>query len=50
VLAAEVDAALAAPREWSGSARTWGPWARAIAAAALIAAAVAPIVLYTQLD
>jgi hypothetical protein len=50
VLASEVDAALAAPREWSGSARKWGPWARAIAAAALIAAAAAPIVLYAQLD
>jgi putative signal transducing protein len=50
VLASEVDAALAAPREWGGSARKWGPWARAIAAAALIAAAAAPIVLYAQLD
>jgi hypothetical protein len=49
VLAAEVDAALAAPREWSGAATTWGPWARGVAAAALIAAAVAPIVLYTRL-
>ena len=49
VLAAEVDAALAAPREWSGATTTWGPLARGVAAAALIAAAVAPIVLYTRL-
>jgi Putative prokaryotic signal transducing protein len=49
VLAGEVDAALAAPREWSGSPTRWGPWARGIAAAALIAAAVAPIVLYARL-
>jgi hypothetical protein len=49
VLAAEVDATLAAPSEWSGEKRTRSPWARGAALAALIAAAVAPIVLYARL-
>jgi hypothetical protein len=49
VLAGEVDAALAAPREWSGTDGRRGAWARGAAVAALIAAAVAPIVLYARL-
>lgn len=51
LLVDEVDAALAAPREWGGTAQpprtrawTWG-----IAVVALIAAVVAPIVLYARL-
>jgi Putative prokaryotic signal transducing protein len=50
VLAAEVDAVMAAPREWSGTARVRGVWARWAAVAALIAAATAPIVVYARLD
>ena len=49
VLAAEVDATLAAPSEWSGKPKTRSPWARVAAAAALLAAAIAPIVLYARL-
>jgi hypothetical protein len=49
VLAAEVDATLAAPSEWSGRKKTWGPWARVAAGAALLAAAIAPIALYARL-
>jgi hypothetical protein len=49
VLAAEVDDALAAPREWGGPAGTRGPWARGAALAALLASAAAPIVLYARL-
>src|SRR5262245_11357716 len=48
VLASEVDDALAAPREWGGTKRTRGAWARGAAVAALVAAA-APIVLYARL-
>jgi hypothetical protein len=49
VLAAEVDATLAAPSEWSGEKRTRSAWARGAAVAALLAAAAAPIVLYARL-
>jgi len=49
VLAAEVDATLAAPREWSGHPKTWGPWARGAAVAVLLVAAIAPIALYARL-
>ena len=49
VLAAEVDATLAAPSEWSGRKKAWSPWARFAAAAALLAAAIAPIALYARL-
>jgi len=49
VLASEVDDALAAPREWGGTKRTRGAWARGTAVAALVAAAAAPIVLYARL-
>jgi hypothetical protein len=48
VLAAEVDATLAAPSEWSGR-KTRSPWAVGAAVAALLAAAIAPIVLYARL-
>src|SRR4029450_708579 len=36
VLAAEVDDVLSAPREWGGTSRTRGPWARGAAVAALL--------------
>ena len=49
LLAAEVDAALAAPREWGGTAKEPNAWARAAAVAALMAAALAPILLYARL-
>jgi len=49
VLAAEVDATLAAPSEWSGEKRTRSAWARGAAVAALLAAAIAPIALYARL-
>jgi hypothetical protein len=49
VLAAEVDATLAAPSEWSGEIKTRSPWARGAAVAALLAAAIAPIILYARL-
>jgi hypothetical protein len=49
LLVDEVDAALAAPREWGGTATAPAPWARSAAVAALIAATVAPIVLYARL-
>ena len=44
LLASEVDATLAAPREWAGLPLGRSVWARAVALAALVAAAVAPIV------
>ena len=49
VLAAEVDATLAAPSEWSGRKKTLSPWAVGAAVAALLAAAIAPIALYARL-
>jgi hypothetical protein len=49
MLAAEVDDVLSAPREWGGTSRTRGPWARGAAVAALLASAAAPIVLYARL-
>jgi hypothetical protein len=49
VLAAEVDATLAAPSEWGGRKKTRSPWAVGAAVAALLAAAIAPIVLYARL-
>jgi len=49
VLAAEVDATLAAPSEWSGKTKTRSAWARGAAVAALLAAAIAPIALYARL-
>jgi hypothetical protein len=49
VLAAEVDATLVAPREWSGRKKTRSPWVVAAAVAALLAAAIAPIALYARL-
>src|ERR1700737_3967435 len=48
VLAAEVDATLAAPSEWSGEKRTRSPWARGAAVAALLAAAMARTALYAR--
>ena len=49
VLAAEVDATLAAPSEWSGRKKARSPWVVAAAVAALLAAAIAPIALYARL-
>lgn len=48
LLSDEVDAALAAPREWGGTARLPGPWARVGTWTALVAAATAPIVWYLR--
>ena len=45
LLAGEVDAALAAPREWGGTRTKPGPWARGAAFASLAAAVAGPIVL-----
>jgi hypothetical protein len=50
LLVDEVDAALAAPREWGGTRKTPNAWARGAALAALVAAALAPIVLYARLS
>jgi hypothetical protein len=49
LLVDEVDAALAAPREWGGTPKAPAPWARGAVVAALIVAAVAPIVWYARL-
>jgi hypothetical protein len=49
LLVDEVDAALAAPREWGGTPNAPAPWARGAVVAALIVAAVAPIVWYARL-
>jgi hypothetical protein len=49
LLAGEVDAALAAPREWSGQPATRGRWARGAAVVALVVAVLAPVVLYARL-
>jgi hypothetical protein len=49
VLAGEVDAALAAPREWGGETKERGLWARGAALASLVAAVGAPLVLYARL-
>lgn len=46
MLACEIDAALAAPREWAGEPPAWSPWARWAAVAALGSAALAPVVSY----
>jgi hypothetical protein len=43
-----MDAALAAPREWGGPPRTRGRFARWAALAALVAAALAPVVWYLR--
>jgi hypothetical protein len=48
LLVDEVDAALAAPREWGGTPRVPSAWARGAALAALAAAVLAPIVLYAR--
>ncbi|MGH9050810.1 MAG: hypothetical protein ACRDY4_13870 [Acidimicrobiia bacterium] len=48
LLADEVDAALAAPREWGGTTRGPSAWSRAGAWAALVAAALAPVVWYLR--
>jgi hypothetical protein len=50
LLVDEVDAALAAPREWGGTATRPGPWARGAALASLAAAVAAPLLLYTRLS
>jgi hypothetical protein len=49
LLVGEVDAALAAPREWGGTTTTPSVWARGAALASLAAAALAPVVLYARL-
>jgi hypothetical protein len=49
LLVDEVDAALAAPRAWGGTPKAPAPWARGAVVAALIVAAVAPIVWYARL-
>jgi len=48
LLVDEVDAALAAPREWGGTPKSPNLWARGAALAALAAAVLAPIVLYAR--
>lgn len=48
LLAGEVDAALAAPREWGGTPKRPNVWVRVAAVGALVAAALAPIVLYAR--
>jgi hypothetical protein len=48
LLVGEVDAALAAPREWGGTKETPGLWARGAALAALAVAVAAPVVLYAR--
>ncbi|HEX6310794.1 MAG TPA: hypothetical protein VF152_04160 [Acidimicrobiia bacterium] len=48
LLADAVDAALAAPREWGGTTRAPGPWARFAVWTALAAAVLAPVVLYMR--
>ncbi len=48
LLVDEVDAALAAPREWGGTRTTPGPWARGAALASLVAAVAAPLILYLR--
>ena len=48
LLADEVDAAMAAPREWGGTTRGRSAWARVAVWAALAAAALAPIVWYLR--
>jgi hypothetical protein len=48
LLVDEVDAALAAPREWGGPVRTRGRFARWAAVAALVAATLAPVVWYLR--
>jgi hypothetical protein len=48
LLVDEVDAALAAPREWGGTAKAPAAWARLAAVAALIAIAIASIVVYAR--
>jgi hypothetical protein len=48
LLVDEVDAALAAPREWGGTTRAPAVWARGAVLAALVAAATAPVVLYVR--
>jgi hypothetical protein len=50
LLVDEVDAALAAPREWGGTPKVPNAWARGAAVASLTAAALAPIVLYARLS
>jgi hypothetical protein len=49
LLVGEVDAALAAPREWGGGRKVPNAWARVAALVSLAAAALAPIVLYARL-
>jgi hypothetical protein len=48
MLVDEVDAALAAPGEWGGAERVPGRWARTAAVTALLAAGLAPVVLYAR--
>jgi hypothetical protein len=48
LLVDEVDAALAAPREWGGTPKAPRAWARVVALVALAAAVLAPIVLYAR--
>lgn len=48
LLVDEVDAALAAPREWGAATRRPSPLARGAVWAALVAAALAPIVWYLR--
>jgi hypothetical protein len=48
LLVDEVDAALAAPREWGGPVAGPGAWARMAVWAALVAAALAPVIWYLR--
>ena len=48
MLVDEVDAALAAPREWGGPEKLRSPWARGAALTALLAAGLAPVILYAR--
>jgi hypothetical protein len=48
LLAGEIDAALAAPREWGGTTTTRRAWIRGAAFASLIAALLGPVILYAR--
>jgi hypothetical protein len=48
LLVGEVDAALAAPREWGGTKKTPSAWTRCAAFAVLVAAVLGPVILYAR--
>jgi|SRR6266567_3440453 len=48
LLVDEMDAAIAAPREWGGTPKTPAPWTRCAALFALLAGVLTPVVLYAR--